>query len=471
MIENNLTIDPKERVMALLELLSESRSRYNRSESSEHTELDTDQLRSKINKIGDKRTLDALLLVARSGCSIDVLDERVQWILKSIWKSSPTRKDLCQFEDDFNSIDNILDVLEQTEIIYSTEDGYDILNPSIRLYVQTLVEDDTYLRSYTNGIDRIITSKSDTINVRKTAFSAFSSYDIEFTSDKSYYCVGKNEIDKASILVHSLVVAENPEERSLAMLFNLDQGSELRNSNVVNVAKNWNCVDLWDDCRNFLRQQQCISLHDFPDWDEFIDHADSFGITIPGAYTKRAIEENFSRLGNQFKEPIRVYVVGGSNLALRGMVETTGDVDVIVEGKDVFNTIEQVLTSCEYSNKSESLSNYQDHMLFENEKEIDWHVMVNTFVGPLTLSEGMKNRAKFYSNYGQLFVYLLAPSDLYLSLGIATREKDFPRLETLSSCGGIDLDIVRNEIDDQIETVTVSFDDIPKFDLIQSENN
>jgi len=194
--------------------------------------------------------------------------------------------------------------------------------------------------------------------------------------------------------------------------------------------------------------------------------------------TRERLIEEFALLDEKAKlmnvPEIRLYLIGGGNLALRGIKPATMDVDVVVESLGVLKHLEGVLTNPspelrtskglviyvkvvehEYRKK---LGTYSVYKKLDSELgDFNLDVFVRRVLKGITLTEGIMKRIlvpEEFKGLEKLKVYLLSQEDIFLFKGVTSlgRSKDVDdilrRLEM-----GIDFDVVLDEVKVQKEAI------------------
>ncbi|AHL22803.1 hypothetical protein [Thermococcus nautili] len=194
--------------------------------------------------------------------------------------------------------------------------------------------------------------------------------------------------------------------------------------------------------------------------------------------TRERLIEEFALLDEKARlmdsEEIHIYLIGGGNLALRGIKPATADVDVVVENVGVLNRLERVLTDPspelktskglviyikvvehEYRRKLGAYSVYRK--LDPELEDFNLDVFVRRVLRGITLTEGIMKRAfvpKEFNELEKLKVHLVSPEDIFLFKGVTSlgRSKDIDDIMRLLELG-IDFDVVLDEVRAQKEFI------------------
>lgn len=194
--------------------------------------------------------------------------------------------------------------------------------------------------------------------------------------------------------------------------------------------------------------------------------------------TRERLIEEFALLDEKAKlmnvPEIRLYLIGGGNLALRGIKPATMDVDVVVDNLGVLKHLEGVLTNPspelrtskglviyvkvvehEYRKK---LGTYSVYKKLDSELgDFNLDVFVRRVLKGITLTEGIMKRTlvpEEFKGLEKLKVYLISQEDIFLFKGVTSlgRSKDVDDILRLLEMG-IDFDVVLDEVKVQKEAI------------------
>nr|QEK15448.1 hypothetical protein FPV09_10520 [Thermococcus aciditolerans] len=194
--------------------------------------------------------------------------------------------------------------------------------------------------------------------------------------------------------------------------------------------------------------------------------------------TRERLIEEFALLDEKARlmgsEVIRLYLIGGGNLALRGIKPATADVDVVLEDYRTLRAFEAVLTNPsselrtsggilvylkvfghEYEKKLGADAVYQKIDPEMNNFNLD--VFVKRVMRGIQLTEGMKERAiipEEFKDLEKLKIHLVSLEDIFLFKGVTSlgRSKDIDDILQLLEAG-IDFDVVLDEVKVQKEAI------------------
>ncbi|AGK60098.1 hypothetical protein Asulf_00062 [Archaeoglobus sulfaticallidus PM70-1] len=171
------------------------------------------------------------------------------------------------------------------------------------------------------------------------------------------------------------------------------------------------------------------------------------------------LEEKAKLLG---AEPLRAYLIGGGNLALRGLKSATKDIDIVVLGREQFTLLQSLLETPVprlpiYRRVYRSQWEYDLGMTARYEHPVEkfsLDVFVERILNKLYLSEGMVARAEVpgeFSSHELFEIYLVSKEDIFLFKTITSieRVRDVEDLVMLVEAG-LDFEIIIQELKNQL---------------------
>jgi len=185
-----------------------------------------------------------------------------------------------------------------------------------------------------------------------------------------------------------------------------------------------------------------------------------------GAVTREKIISEFHLLEEKAKlldiEPLQVYLIGGGNLALRGLKTATKDVDIVVLNKKHSSLLETLLEAPVlgfplYPKQYKSQWDYDLGMSVRYTHPVygfNLDVFVKRVLNKLYLSGDMVSRAEVPEEFKshELFkVYLLSKEDIFLFKSVTSveRVRDIGDLIALVETG-LDYEVIIQELENQL---------------------
>lgn len=166
-------------------------------------------------------------------------------------------------------------------------------------------------------------------------------------------------------------------------------------------------------------------------------------------------------------EEIRVYLIGGGNLALRGMKPATADIDILIGDYEKLKAFDSILTDPssdlrtgggkvvylkifghEYEEKLGADSVYQK--IDPEMDNFNLDIFVKRVMRGIQLTEGIKSRSVVpgeFQELERLRVYLVSLEDIFLFKGVTSlgRSKDVDDILRILEVG-VDFDVILDEI-------------------------
>ncbi len=303
-------------------------------------------------------------------------------------------------------------------------------------------------RKYEDGNTEIIYNNNSTI-LRKTpsgkvakgattGFTLFSDYDIEYQTTHDYFCEQKNDLEIQDVLLHAVYSAnysKNKMELLIAIVFYVKHKD---NMDILQLRKNATGLgisEIWLDIEAYIRRKQLKNTHLFLPWDEFLSKAKLYDIPIEKYTLPKPSNLLFREISDELKESKTIYLFGGENMRIKSLKDSTKDCDIVVENKDDFEHLAEILTKMEYERRLETKYSDEDRRIkpddiFEHDKKSRIDLFTSTIMQDLSLSSTMKERADI-RDYGKLKVGLLRNEDVFLLKAIANREGDIQDMAAL----------------------------------------
>ncbi|NJF25169.1 hypothetical protein [Thermococcus sp. Bubb.Bath] len=185
-----------------------------------------------------------------------------------------------------------------------------------------------------------------------------------------------------------------------------------------------------------------------------------------GEVTREKIISEFHLLEEKAKllnlEPVGVYLIGGGNLALRGLKSATKDIDIIVLGREQFSLMQNLLETPlpklpVYLGQYRSQWDYDLGMSARYVHPLhgfSLDVFVKRVLNKLYLSESMVSRAEVpgeFSSHELFRIHLVSKEDIFLFKSVTSMERvrDLEDLIALVETG-LDYEIIINELENQL---------------------
>jgi hypothetical protein len=170
------------------------------------------------------------------------------------------------------------------------------------------------------------------------------------------------------------------------------------------------------------------------------------------SFNRNYLNQEFGKLDAKTR-PVTFYLIGGGAMAFYGLKDATRDIDIILTNEEQLNSLLAALNALGYKKPTQTLvtkaySNMQTNAILENTEGFRWDLFVNKVCNALTISEGMKQRAKPLYKGSNLTVLIASKEDVFLFKGITEREADLDDVRILAE-SGLDWKLISQECQTQ----------------------
>ncbi|TSD09219.1 transcriptional regulator [Haloglomus irregulare] len=345
-----------------------------------------------------------------------------------------------------------LNEIQETGAIAHTDDGYAITDDTLRSFLEARTRTTPFETEYRANGDRLVATSKDTVDGTPTAFSAFTRYGVDYHPAKTYVYQDDRSLGLEEVLIHAVTVAENKKQMAMAGVFYLTHRASLDASDLWRLANRWECVEKWADLFAYIDQREVHHDELFLPWEEFIDLANDYGVYPRGQHPEDSLRRGLEELGDHLETPVDVYLLGGGNLILRGLKDSTKDVDIVVEDGQTFFAIAEALQDLGYEERSDLEAAYNQldpSIVLEKEGFPRWDIFVEAVAGQLQLTPAMIERCDQSFEYGDLHVHLLSLTDIFVFKSITEREGDLEDAALIARQADLDWESIFREIKTQ----------------------
>lgn len=365
-----------------------------------------------------------------------------------------------------------LQEIEETGAATKTDDGYELNDDTLRAFLQARTRGTPFETTYrSNGEVLVETSKED-VDGTPTAFSAFTRYGVDYHPAKTYVYRGDRAPELEDVLIHAIRVADDRKQTAMAAVFFLTHRASLESSELWRLANEWDCVEKWADVFAYIDQRDVQQPDLFLPWEEFLELANDYGVYPRGQHPEDSLQRGLEELGERLDDRLDVYLLGGGNLILRGLKDSTKDVDLVVEDRQTFRTLVEALREAGYEERGALERAYEQldpSIVLEKAAFPRWDVFVETVAGQLQLTDAMIERCDRRLEFGSLTVHLLSLTDIFLFKSITEREGDLEDVALIARQADLDWQSIFDEIETQ-EALTdqlFSFSVLDTLDLLE----
>lgn len=342
--------------------------------------------------------------------------------------------------------------LQETGAVRETEDGYAITDDILRSFLEARTRTTPFETEYNANSETLVETSKDDIDGTPTAFSAFTRYGVDYHAAKNYVYRGERTLDLEDVLIHAVTVAETKKQMAMAAVFYLTHRASLESSELWRLANKWDCVEKWADIFAYIDQRDVQQEEFFLPWDEFVDLANDYGVYPRGQHPEDSLRQGLEELGDHLEAPTDVYLLGGGNLILRGLKDSTKDVDLVVEDGQTFFALAALLQKLGYEERRDLEDAYDKldpSIVLEKEGFPRWDIFEGTVAGQLQLTNAMIERCDRAIKFGNLRVHLLSLTDIFVFKSITEREGDLEDVALIARQADLDWNSIFEEIKTQ----------------------
>ena len=345
-----------------------------------------------------------------------------------------------------------LNDLQAVGAVTETEDGYRIVDEALRRFLEARTNQRPFETAYTADDTTIRKTADEDTEGTPTAFSAFQRYGIDYYPNDTYRYHGPKELGREEVLIHAVRFAENKKQMALCGVFYLLHRATLEVSDLWRLAGTWDCIERWADLLAYLDQRDVGNEELFLPWDEFTALARDYDVYPRGKHPEDSLLMGLEELGEALTDEINVYLLGGANLILRGLKDTTKDIDVVVEDKKTFRVLVGALREQGYTERQDLAAAYEDinpSIVLEQQGFPRWDIFVEVVADALHMTPAMRERSDKKRTFGNLTVNLLSLTDIFVFKSVTEREGDLEDVALTAQQGAVDWQQVLDEVETQ----------------------
>ena len=276
-----------------------------------------------------------------------------------------------------------------------------------------------------------------------TAFSAFKDFGLPVFTPKHYYILPERKLTREEVFVHSLLVSNSFHEKLLCSIFYLKNKDSLDMEKVFRLLNRYRISTKFFDLLKFIKDNE----------KEVREKAKEYNVKVVKT-SKDKILDLFRILDGKLSFPIKIFLIGGANMLLRGLKISTKDIDILIEGK-YYEEFKKALLS---------LGFFQRGNIFEKDDyRID--LFKDRVLHGFYLSKIMKNNAELFWKGRRLEVWLLRKEYVFLFKSISGREIDLDDCRILAE-RGLNWDLILREALNQQEKIKEKIILLPLLDVL-----
>ncbi len=440
------------------------------------SELEARNLVEKNTEVEYADTYEARLLsdLAREYSLMELLAGRKEKILCELHRSPATVSDLETRGFPFSTVYAALKDLRALGAVERQDEIYSIADETLAQFLTATASSEGDAEYRANS-ERLVVDDGADDDGEWTAFSAFRRYGIEYYPSRQYLYQGDSSPGIEEVLIHAVKAAETRKQTAMTVLFYLEHRSILDTSKLWKLANTWDCVEEWADTLAYADQRD-VQNERFLPWEEFVSLARDYNVFLRDYHPEESLRSGLEQLGEALETEVDAYLLGGGNLILRGLKDSTKDLDIVVEDREDFMALGETLRGMGYEERrdlEEAYEKLDPAVIFEREGSPRYDIFVETVAGALQLTEEMRGRVDRTVEYGGLRLHLLSLTDIFLFKSITEREGDFEDIALITRQAGIDWGQLFEEVkrQDDVTGQYFSFAVLDTLDILKQREN
>lgn len=442
------------------------------------TELEEQNLIEKNRKIELADTYEAALIgeLLDSYDLESILAGKREDILQALTEGKKTSGDLESEGLAKSTVYDALKDLKSAGVVAETREGYRIADETLEEFLEARGRSGDK-SSYETEDEKIhITENAFSERGKPTAFSAFTRYGIGYYPNMRYLYEGEDDLRKEDVLIHAVLCAENKKQMAICGVFYLKHRSSLDIRELWRLSKRWDCEGKLGDLLAFMDQREVSRDELFLPRGEFNSLAADYGVELIKKYSKRRLLTGLERVGDNLENEVDAYLLGGVNLILKGLKDSTKDIDVALKSRENFQDFVRALKEDNYEERYEIGRTYErlePGAILEKRGYPRWDIFVEIVANCLHLTEKMKSRSEKYMKRGNLSLYLLSSTDVFLFKSVTGREGDLEDAALIARKERMDWESLFEEIKKQDELTGryPSFASLDTLDVLKERHD
>lgn len=441
------------------------------------SELEARNLVEKNTEVEYADTYEARLLsdLAREYSLMELLAGRKEKILCELHRSPATVSDLETRGFPSSTVYAALKDLRALGAVERQDEIYSIADETLAQFLTATASSEGDAEYRANGERLVVVDDGADDDGERTAFSAFRRYGIEYYPSRQYLYQGDSSPGIEEVLIHAVKAAETRKQTAMTVLFYLEHRSILDTSKLWKLANTWDCVEEWADTLAYADQRD-VQNERFLPWEEFVSLARDYNVFLRDYHPEESFRSGLEQLGEALETEVDAYLLGGGNLILRGLKDSTKDLDIVVEDRENFMALGETLRGMGYEERrdlEEAYEKLDPAVVFEREGSPRYDIFVETVAGALQLTEEMRGRVDRTVEYGGLRLHLLSLTDIFLFKSITEREGDFEDIALITRQAGIDWGQLFEEVkrQDDVTGQYFSFAVLDTLDILKQREN
>lgn len=345
----------------------------------------------------------------------------------------------------------VLDDLQEVGVIKETSEGYRIDDDTLRTFIEAR-QSRPYETTYSADSGRVVVTTQEAPEGTPTAFSAFRRYGVDYYPNDTYVYQGDAEVGREEVLIHGVLCAETRKQMAMCGVFYLTHTPTVETNELRRLAGVWDCVDRWADLLAYLDRRELQQEDLFLPWEEFTALGRDYDVYPRGKHPEESLLDGLDEVGAVLERQVDAYLLGGANLILRGLKDSTKDIDVVLGDRDACPLLVQALQELGYGERQDLEEAYEKlapSIVLEKEGFPRWDIFVDVVADALHLTEEMQTRSEGLRQFGNLRLHLLSLTDVFVFKAVTDREGDLEDAALIARQGAVDWGQVLDEVERQ----------------------
>jgi len=164
-------------------------------------------------------------------------------------------------------------------------------------------------------------------------------------------------------------------------------------------------------------------------------------------FNESQLISELEKIGNDLKRRIKMFLIGGCSMVLRGYKLATKDIDVVFTSPSDLKDFVDALKGLGFQEILKLPKEYEvlgASAVLRDTKGFQFDLFHRQVCRGLEITKRMEERAELYRTFGKLNVYLMAPEDVFLFKSITEREADILDMRSLAE-RGLNWDAIKKE--------------------------
>ena len=276
---------------------------------------------------------------------------------------------------------------------------------------------------------------------KATGFSRFGDYGVPYRTAQEYQAEQEDEPDMEDVLVHAVCAAAHfasRQEMTVCAVFYAKNKARVDLKEVRRKAAGLGMSRAWADIEAYVGRASPSRPESFLPRDEFLQKASLYGAEAGGRGPGAVDGSLFDEIGAALESPLTAYVIGGENMRIKGLKESTVDYDLVVKSEKAFKLLARTLEKIGY--RAAVLRNSPDggrtslSGVFKHASKPTVDLFVKSVFDRLEVSGEMEERSEILAHQN-LNVGLLSNEDVFLLKAAACREGDLDDMASLAGKG------------------------------------